>query len=289
MIDLVKLVDGSEEFVFQDISLGNYDDVVWTKLDLGSPDIREQVRNRTGASGTYDATQFFGSRAVALDVRLAAAPAKKVDALNKLLHPRRRTYLVVNDSDWSPVTTRRVLLRTAQWGGEIISTGSWFRTVQLQWVAPLGVWESESAFTYTVDASIGDTGRSYDLVYPRSYPATGGVGLTQFTNPGNTDSDFVARLYGPCVGPRLTNNVTGESIVFKDSFSLGSGEYVELDVANTTAYLNSDPSLTRMNFVDFAQTTWFQVIPGFNAIRYNPVGGVDPGCIAEITFRPTWL
>lgn len=289
MITLVKLVDGSDEFVFQDASLGNYDDVVWTKLSIASPGIRESVRPRTGASGTYDDTRYFGSRAVSMDVFLANAPAKKLDALSKLMHPARRPFLQVTDSDWSPVTTRRLLVRSSQWSSEIINTGSWFRDVPLQWVAPLGVWEASTAYMYTVDASIGDTGRSYDLVYPRSYPPTGGVGLTQFDNPGNTESDFVARLYGPCIGPRLTNNLTGESVVFKDSFSLGSGEYVELDIANTTALLNSDPSLTRMNFVDFSQTTWFQVNPGFNAIRYNPIGGVDAGCIAEISFRPFWI
>lgn len=40
MITSVKLVDGDDEFVFQDNELKNADDVVWTSLNFGSPEIR---------------------------------------------------------------------------------------------------------------------------------------------------------------------------------------------------------------------------------------------------------
>ena len=46
MITSVKLVDGSDVFVFQDNAVPNADDVVWTKLDPGSPEVRATVSSR---------------------------------------------------------------------------------------------------------------------------------------------------------------------------------------------------------------------------------------------------
>lgn len=83
------------------------------------------------------------------------------------------------------------------------------------------------------------------MVGPRVYPPTGSAGVIQFENPGNGSSDWVARLWGPCVGPRLTNDATGEAIVFKSGFALAANQYIEISSADLTVYANSDPTLSR--------------------------------------------
>lgn len=289
MITSVKLVDGSSEFVFQDPSLGNNDDVTWTHLNVGSPEIRKSVTNRVSSDGTYDRTKYHGARAVTLECRLASSPAAKVDYLSRFLHPSRRPELVVTDDDWHP-SARRIVLVSDQWTpADLTHTSSWFRDVSLQWTAPLGVWEGFELHEYSVDLSSGSLGRSYPLVSPRVYPATGSVGVFQFDNPGNGRSDWVARLYGPCVGPRLTNDATGEAVVFFSSLTLNDNEYIELSSADLTAYAMSNQSLSRLHHLDFAESSWWKVEPGLNMIRYNPTSGVDDGCRAEFEFRPTWL
>lgn len=289
MITSVKLVDGDQEFAFQDPSWGNYDDVTWTSLQVGSPEIRAATSPRVSGDGAFDRTRWHGARSVSLEARLAKAPAAKVDALSRFLHPVRRPYLVVTDTDWSP-TARRMMLRAEQWSTqELTHTSSWFRDVQLQWTAPSGVWESFDTYLFTAVVAGGAMGRTYPLVSPRTYPPTGAAGAVSFTNPGNGLSDWVARLYGPCIGPRITNDLTGESVVFKSSLVLSVGEYVEVSSADLTAYANSDPTLSRLHHMDFATSTWWKVPPGSNTIRYNPVEGVDAGCLAEFEFRPTWL
>lgn len=289
MIIQVSLVDGEDRFDFQDPSFGNNDDVTWSSLSIGSPEIRGASENRVSGDGTFDRTRWHGARSVSLEARLAQAPAAKVDALSRFLHPVRRPYLVVTDTDWAP-TSRRMMLRSNQWTTQdLIHTSSWFRDIQLQWTAPAGVWESFDQYLFTAVVAGGATGRTYPMTSPRTYPPTGAAGAVSFTNPGNGLSDWTARLYGPCIGPRITDDLTGESIVFKSSLVLGAGEYVELSSADLTAYANSDPTLSRMHHIDFATSTWWKVSPGSNTIRYNPVEGVDVGCIAEFEFRPTWL
>lgn len=289
MIIQVSLVDGADRFDFQDPSLGNNDDVTWTSLNIGSPEIRGASENRVSGDGTFDRTRWHGARSVSMEARLAQAPAAKVDALSRFLHPVRRPYLVVTDTDWAP-TSRRMMLRSNQWTTQdLIHTSSWFRDIQLQWTAPAGVWESFDQYLFTITLDATQSGFTLPASFPITFPPTGAAGAMPFTNPGNGMSDWVARLYGPCVGPRITNDLTGESVVFKSTLQLGVGEYVEVSSAELTAYANSDPTLSRMHHIDFASSTWFKVPPGNNVIRYNPVSDVDFGCSAEFEFRPTWL
>lgn len=289
MITTVKLVDGADEFKFQDPSFGNDDSITWTNLTISSPDVRESVNARVSGDGINDRTRWHGSRSVSLSARVAGNPAAKVDALSRFLHPSRRPYLVMTDTDWNPVS-RRMQLRVSDWDMQsLTNTSSWFRDIQLQWTAPAGVWESFETLGFNIPVSAGSTGRIYPETFPKVYEVTGSPGLVQFTNPGNGLSEWIARLYGPCNGPRLTDDITGETLAFFESLSLPAGQYVELSSADLTASANSDLSLSRLHLMDFAQSQWWKVKPGANRIRYNPVSGVDAGCAAWFEFRPTWL
>ena len=287
VITRLWLVDGDDEFVFQDNAVTNYD-VVWTKLTVPSPAVRAVATDRTGADGSIDRTQFHGSRSVSLDVSLFDAPAEKVDRLNTFMLPRKRPYLYIRDTDWWG--DRRLRLRADQWSNVIDTWGSWRRDVQLQWVAPDGVYEAADSVGFTVNAAAdASPGRTYALTPPREYPPGSYRGRVDITNPGNTYSNFVARLYGPCVGPRLTNDATGDVIQFTSSLIIPAGEYVEVDTLNRTAFYMSDPSLTRLSMIDFQFTTWWRLLPGVNQVRYNPVSGVDVGCAALVDYRPSWV
>lgn len=288
MITKLWLVDGDTEFVFQDRGVTNYD-VVWTKLTVPSPAVRVSAKDRTGSDGSIDRTQFHGSRSVSLEVALYDAPAKKVDALNTFLLPRKRPYLYIRDTDWES-GDRRLRLRSDQWSNDIGSTGSWWRDVQLQWTAPDGVYEAADSIGFVANAAVDESpGRTYALEPPRTYPPGSYRGRVDINNPGNTYANFVARLYGPCVGPRLTNDLTGDTIKFTDALVIPAGEYVEVDTLNRSAFYMSDPSLTRLNMIDFQLTTWWRLLPGPNSIRYNPVSGVDVGCAALVDYRPSWV
>lgn len=286
-ITRVRLVDGDTELVLHDTP--------WLRLDLflqnlqiGSPAVREVVDDRTDADGTDDETAYHGARAVSVDVRVLDTPGQLADQLTGFMHPRRRPYLCIVDDEWGG--ERRLRLRASQWTNPLDTMSGRLRDVQLQWRAPDGVWEATDEVAVGVNADSGvEAGRTYDLVFPRDYGTTGSVGAYQLVNPGTAWADYRVRLYGPAVGPRWTDDQTGATIAFTPEMSLAAGEYVELDTRERSAVLNSDASLSRLHLVDFEVTTWWQLRPGTNVVRYNPLAEAGAGTRAELVYRPTWL
>lgn len=287
MITRVALVNGDSELILLDHANFN-DQLILTSLDIPSPETRAVADNRTDEDGTDDETQHHGARAVSAVVKLCDIPAVLVDQLNSYLHPRSRPYLVVADDEWP--AARRLRLRADQWSSPIDHLAHLVREHQLSWRAPDGVWEASDLATFTLNAAEGDTaGRIYPMVMPRTYPPTSSTGAILVTNPGTSWSHQIVRLYGPCNGPRYTNEDTNQTLVFHESLALGLGEYVEVDTRERTALRNSDADSSALTYLDFAISTWWLIPPGQSTVRYHPASGVDPGCQAVVDYRPAWL
>lgn len=285
MITAARLVSGARE-----MQLLNRSDIAKVELDIPLPAAREDVADATDADGVDDNTQRHGARAVSINLRsLDEGMDAVVAELGAFMHPALRPYLCVTNSDWID-GERRLLLRATQGGAPVAGPlYPYARDVQAQWTAPRGVWEATNLTTFAVNADEEAAGRTYDLVEPRSYPASMATGLVQHTNIGTTFSHLKARLYGPCAGPRLTNETTGQTISFSEALVLGAGDYVEVDTRMTTANLMSDPDATRLDQMDLLDSQWWRLVPGLNQVRYHPRAGVDAGCAAYIDYLPAWL
>lgn len=285
MLTSVKLVDGDREMVL----MPRQDQGVYVQgLDVPSPEVRAVTENRTDDDGEVDETELFGSRACSLELLVTEQPRLVEDELSRFLHPRSRPYLVVKDDEWAQA--RRLRLRVAQWSAPLtVELPRSARRIQAQWQAPDGVWEAADLVTETISADMpGTAGRTYPRAYPYAYPATLAAGASVIVNDGGTPSHYTARLYGPCVGPRLTNETTGETIAFTADLVLGAGEYVEISTRDRTAYLNGNSALSRLNVIDFDVTSWWRVEPGEQQVRYAPAV-VFAGAAAVIDYRPAWL
>lgn len=280
----VRLVDGERE-----MQLLDRPDIAKLEIDVPLPAMREDVEDRTDDDGSEDHTAYHGSRAVSVGLRGIDEGVDAVVAeLGYFMNPRRRPYLVVSHTDW--IQERRLRLRASQGGApQAGPLYPYARDVQAQWVAPSGVWEAAERTLLVINADADTSGRVYDMVTPRTYPSSASSGLTLHDNVGSTDAHFIARLYGPCRGPRLTNETTGDSLVFAETLELAAGEYIEVDTRNHTVFLNSDPDATRLSFFDFVASRWWRLAPGVNALRYHPASGVGPGSAAEIEYAPAWL
>lgn len=282
----VRIVDGSREFVIHPSTT-----ILPQSLDVGSPSIREVTEARTDDDGERDDTQLFGNRAVSLEIVILKGLAdceQTLDELKRFLHPRSRPYLHVTDTGWSE--ERRIRLRVDQWSEPYAGyVASQARTVQLQWKAPDGLWEAVDAVEATVvaDADSGGVGFTLPFTLPLSLAATAQTGATVIGNVGSVPSHFTARLYGPCAGPVLKNESTGEEIAFTTSLVLAAGEYVDIDTRDRTANLLST-SNSRLQYVDFTTTSWWRLEPGDNQVRYAPQVS-SPGAQAVITYRPSWF
>lgn len=280
----VRLVDGVREMI-----LLPRETVTITKLDVPFPDIRSAVEPRSDDDGDVDTTQYFGARAVTLEMELYVTPATLVDELASYLHPRARPYLCVVDDEWEG--ERQLELRIDQHGAPIEQgADDMYRECQVQWRAPDGIWEAVDPVTVTIhaDSDSETVGIVFPVTFPIEFTATEVTGVTQVANTGGGPSHFIARLYGPCTAPSLLNETTGEEITFTSALTLGAGEYVEINTRTRTAYLLSDPAISRLRYLDFAVTTWWLIEAGDQQIRYAPASA-DAGADAVIEYRPSWF
>lgn len=282
MLTSVTLVDGTREMV-----LLPRDGLLLQGHGVPFPAVREVTEERTDDDGEDDTTELHGATSCTLEFLATQTPAAFEEEIGRFLHPRSRPYLVVADDEWSQ--ERRLKLRVSQFGGPRgVDLPRTMRRIQAQWKVPDGIWETVDAVEETIGADVvtGD-GRSYPKTYPWSYATTTASGIAQISSVGNSTSHHVTRLYGPCTGPSLINETLGEEITFSSSLSLGSGEYVEVNTRDRTAYLLSQTSLSRLSLLDFTVTSWWQIEPGDQQIRYAPTS-VSGAAAAVITYRPTW-
>ncbi|MFC5187138.1 phage tail family protein [Actinomadura harenae] len=285
MLTSVRLVDGARQMILlprqaQGVRLQN--------LSTPAPTVREVSEPRVDDDGDRDTTRLIGARAVSIELLVTQSLRALQDELTYYLDPGRRPYLVVGDDEWS--AERRLRLRADQFDVPItVDMPRGMAKVQAQWKAPDGVWEAAELMTAQVPADIpAQVGITFPIKFPLSWPATQSSGALQVANPGKRAVHFVARLYGPCSGPRLINADTGQAMVFKPGLTLGPGEYIEVSTRARSAYLLGDRSLSRLSSYDYASSAWWQLSDGTTQVRYAPLSA-SAGAVSVIDFRPSWL
>jgi len=288
MLTQVRLVNDPDEMFIRpraDIGLSDYD---W-----GFPDIRSVTTDRTDKDGEDDTSQFIGASAITMTLTLWTGTRAVLDELGKYCTPDQRPYLYVLDDEWS--TERRVRLRADKLSRPVPRRQGPKREVQLSWAAPEGLWEDAEETTTVISATIpstsglltpvlGANGNTYAALFANSN-STGAVSVL---NAGNVRMGYTVAIYGPCTGPALYNDTTGQVIAFKSSLVLGAGEYLDIDPVNRTVFLNSDPNASRLNQVDYTLTDWWMLQRGVNGVRYQPASAT-PGSAAFLTTRTKWI
>jgi len=282
----IRLFDETRELV-----LGGRDhtrdDILVHRINPGSPSVRAVSEERTNADGLYDTTRYYGGRVVEM-IATVWSPSL-LREITTYLSPRARPMLGVTDPDIYDGERFLLLRRDNFTPGDIDHRSHIRRPLQFQWACPTGLWQATDPISFELAAEGGSqAGRIYPEVWPRRYPPTAGSGQLRHDNPGTEPVDQMVRLYGPCRGPRYSNDSTGETLAFQSSLVIPSGEYVELDTANHTAYYLSDPAASRAHLLDWTVSSWWQIPSGESAVRYHPTAEVDAGCGAVATYRPSW-
>lgn len=265
--------------------------VAWQGLDVAGA-VRAVTDPRPGGDGVVDNTLYADAAAVSLTVRVAWPARALLDEYGAFMVPSSRPYLVVTDDEWTGARQLRLRAVTAS-KPIVIQTGS-DRTVLYQWVAPDGVWTDTVPTEYDINASAASTeGLHFVATTGLDFAPTVGITLKPTTTTGDSivsvaagsiDLPWQARLYGPCVGPKLANDTTGGQVAFTDSLVLAAGEYVLVDSLSRTANKLSDPAQPQLSNLDFANTTWWRLRAGTNLVRYNPSSTTGPA-VAVLTFQ----
>lgn len=282
----IRLFDGARETV-----LGGRDhtrdDILVHKINPGSPAVRAVTEDRTNADGQYDTSRYYGGRTVSMEATVWSPDLLR--EITTYLSPRLRPMLGITDPDVYDGERFLLLRRDNFTPGDIDHLSHLRRPLQFQWACPTGMWQATEPVTFELNAETEDrTGETWPLVFPMVFPAAQPRGRAVHTNPGTEPADQVVRLYGPCRGPRYTNDTTGESLVFSTDLVIGLGEYVEINTATHSVYYLSDPAASRAHFLDYTESTWWQIPPGESVVRYHPTSEVDAGSGSVTTYRPSW-
>ena len=247
-----------------------------SSLDLGYPEVRDVVTNRPDQDGVDDRTRYMGSRVVSADITALVGAGARIDAVASSFAPfmvpsaRPVLHYIL---DRPGAAERTMTLRASGYSWPVVGANQ--RDIQLQWVCSDPVARDPNAQTVTAWAgSSTPPGRGYSLTFNRIYPPGSGASTTGQIRPlGDVPVLPLYRIYGPVTWPKVSGNIFSSGSVligsyqaaFLPSFTVGSGQWVDVDSAAKTANLNSDPTQSVLSQLDWNNTAWASVppAPGF--------------------------
>lgn len=275
------------------------DPYVVTSMQIGSPEVREVTRNRSLGDGTLDDTRYLGSRAITLSIRLndvsdCADPLVSmqtlVDRLTPYMSPRRRPTLTWQLPRSSEL--RSAVVRGVNWGWTV--AGPKGNAIAPQWVVPsgeivLGGADARQCITIKPSGDV-ELGRTYNLVFNRTYPASTPLGSRILINPGTTTSHWVLTIYGPVVNPKFTINGVLFAADRRGGVTLVLGQTLVVDTRARTVLLNGVSTTSRYQYVNYDEWSWDDLMlkPDSNLVRFDGTG-LSAQSAAELCYTPTYL
>lgn len=239
-----------------------------------------QVTQRTGRHGAWRDRARYAARGLTLTGSIITPePGMIGEAVDRLAAaipldvPQDLTVLGVTGDDR--------LVRVRQEGAPDIQIVSPFLAVfSIGLVAadPLKYSALEHIAATALPSSTG--GLVVPHVVPFSVDAVSVSGVATVENRGNIGTCPRLIVYGPVTSPRITNQTTGEVLLIR--LTVDDGRYLDLDLAEHTAYL--DGTASRRGFVS---GDWFELVPGLNSVAFNaPTYSADASL--QIVWRDAW-
>jgi len=273
------------------------DPYVVVSLQVGSPNVREVVRNRSLMDGTLDDTLYMGARAITAAIRFndVACDADVsmqvlIDRLTPYMSPHRRCVLT-----WQLPRSnelRAAVVRGSNWGWTV--EGPKAQGIAPQWVVPSGeilAGGPNARHCETIKPSSDiEAGRSYNLTFPRTYPASDPIGGRTIYNPGSTNAHWTLTIFGPVVNPSFAVNGTVFETDRRGGVTLVAGQTLVVDTRSRTVLLNGVASASQYQHTNFDEWSWHDLLlrPGTNFVRFDGTG-LTVQSAAEICFTPTYL
>lgn len=255
------------------LELGDLPFVV-ENFQIGSPDIRDNTKNRALMDGVFDDTTYCGASAVTLTTRLAPHVkcnpsiadywmATLRDTLVAYCHPRLRPRLYwryPGDSGPMPGATMGDSGGAGQWAEvrgaswPFVINGPKYPYLAVQFKNPLGQMylgdPQDAPHTATAFPGTEATGRVYNLVFDRDYPNVAvPAGTAVIHNNGNSYAGWTMEVHGP-FDAGATVNLRGHTIEFNQALLVN--EFVTLRTLNKTILRDSGLSYyPNTNFGDW--------------------------------------
>lgn len=251
------------------------------------PEVRAQDTDRPDQHGDYTGPDYVGARVIQLGLGLRGdSPDELRDltlALRAATQPQREAApLQLLDQDI--LVYGKVRRRSVPYDAEHLwRTGT--AALELYCADPYLYSLAEHSASSAAYAPAA--GRTYPLVYPRTYGAAGQSGRISAHNAGASPAYPVLRLDGPVANPAIEQINTGGGLAI--DASLQEGEWLIIDTRTRAVLLNG--TSPRRSWVR-AGAQWPLLQPGANEIAYR--GNALPGSpgqpsLLTLTWRDTSL
>lgn len=109
-------------------------------------------------------------------------------------------------------------------------------------------------------------------------------GNLSLTAGGSVDTYPIVRFTGPITGPAIRNQTTGKTVSFP-SLTVVAGNYLEIDMRNESAILNSDPNQPMERYLDAAASEFWALqanVPNLIKLSGTAYSGAT---VASVLYR----
>jgi hypothetical protein len=279
------LVLGGQTLLLEDPTNGYF----CQSLDLGAPTVRENTTPKPNRSGLHDWTQFFGGRVITASITAveSASPTQGLDGAASLFSPymdpsqRPELHYVL---DRPGAAERFFTLHGTAYDWPI--AGAAQRNINLQWTAADPYAKDPNTQTATSWAGTGAAGRTYPLTFNRAYPAGSVPSIwARPVSHGDVGVAPLLRFYGPMAAPALTfyvalgsTSVATYYVNFLSSYTIGAGQWVDVDCSARTVYANSDPTQNVAAQIDWSRgAPWVLLMPAPYVNQFGVSAGATTG------------
>lgn len=292
MTTTLRLVDGDTAITLRPDAPSASDALYVEQYDLGFPQARETSQEAAGQSGIIDLTQFHGGRTVTVELAIlddgSLTRHQWADRLRIMCHPAKRPYLYVQQDGW--LAERRILLRGNQFSMIVDRASKARLKASLSWAAPYGVLEAADLTEYRMGTNTSGAGLSFQVSWGSTglaFTPANSSATTSIVNNGTATAVPFYRIYGAISGPQILNSTTGE-VLSLPNMSIAAGDFVDIDVANRTVYLNGVPSNSYYQYIDWSVSTWWELQPGTTLLALS-AASQDSNAALLVQFRERWL
>lgn len=256
-----------------------------TELQVGFPSPREVVRPRALGNGMIDNSEFSGSRAITLSMRLDTALVPTQTLIDQLLAfclqtRRPRIAWRLGDTPFPPAPPIPIPYPT--------SDGRWRSAVVRAADAPLAI--SGPRYT-TIIASFVSVDSFLETKDLSLWAAVPRAAASSVWHQGNAPAPWVISFTGQSINPVI--QINGISLSFP-AYTLATNRMLTIDLAARTMIESSDLGLAPFvnvypssNSYNWSWESLF-LQPGLNTFRYNPALPA-PANNANLSFRDAWV
>ena len=256
---------------------------------VGVPGTRDSVRPWPNAHGSIDESRWMTDRVITLEGEIWGSTYEQVFDEFGLINKAFLESLTEGPSTlkWTRGGAGTALQAEVKLAGPVqtsIAEGGKFLRYQALLRAP-----DPRAYSQTQTTGTGGSlsTAAGGLVFPDpfawTFSASGG-GSVSVNNTGDIPTPAIFRIYGSVTTPQIRLVETGETIALTGS--VGAGDYLEVNVAERTVSLNGTTS--RLNLLDYANTTWFELPVGTSTIRLL-AGTFDGSARVDAIYRPAFI